>query len=160
MTRWNGSRAARREFVLNHHREPADVAVAVRRGGHRASRRSGRQVARVAPTTQELQAEVRRLRAQLQSVTNQRDILSLNRSTGFLQGASFFQPDLPGLYLLAVCRDTHRRQPRRERLVRSASPRRQSETGWKQVVVRIVPMQPNLDAKPARSRFCRLTQIP
>ena len=29
----------------------------------------------VAPTAQELQAEVRRLRAQLQSVTNQRDIL-------------------------------------------------------------------------------------
>ena len=29
----------------------------------------------IAPTSQELQAEVRRLRAQLQSVTNQRDIL-------------------------------------------------------------------------------------
>ena len=34
------------------------------------------QLPAVAPTTQELQAQVRRLRAQLQSVTNQRDILT------------------------------------------------------------------------------------
>ena len=33
----------------------------------------------IAPTSQELQAEVRRLRAQLQSVTNQRDILKKSR---------------------------------------------------------------------------------
>ena len=38
----------------------------------------------VAPTSQELQAEVRRLRAQLQSVTNQRDILK--KAVGIFAG--------------------------------------------------------------------------
>lgn len=38
----------------------------------------------LAPTTQELQAEVRRLRAQLQSVTNQRDILK--KAVGIFAG--------------------------------------------------------------------------
>ena len=38
----------------------------------------------VAPSTQELQAEVRRLRAQLQSVTNQRDILK--KAVGIFAG--------------------------------------------------------------------------
>ena len=38
----------------------------------------------VAPTTQELAAEVRRLRAQLQSVTNQRDILK--KAVGIFAG--------------------------------------------------------------------------
>ena len=38
----------------------------------------------VAPTTQELQAEVRRLRAQFQSVTNQRDILK--KAVGIFAG--------------------------------------------------------------------------
>ena len=38
----------------------------------------------VAPTAQELQAEVRRLRAQLQSVTNQRDILK--KAVGIFAG--------------------------------------------------------------------------
>ena len=40
----------------------------------------------VAPTAQELQAEVRRLRAQLQSVTNQRDILK--KAVGIFAGPS------------------------------------------------------------------------
>ena len=40
----------------------------------------------VAPTSQELQAEVRRLRAQLQSVTNQRDILK--KAVGIFAGPS------------------------------------------------------------------------
>ena len=38
----------------------------------------------IAPTSQELQAEVRRLRAQLQSVTNQRDILK--KAVGIFAG--------------------------------------------------------------------------
>lgn len=38
----------------------------------------------LAPTTQDLQAEVRRLRAQLQSVTNQRDILK--KAVGIFAG--------------------------------------------------------------------------
>ena len=38
----------------------------------------------IAPTAQELQAEVRRLRAQLQSVTNQRDILK--KAVGIFAG--------------------------------------------------------------------------
>ena len=41
-------------------------------------------LAAVAPTSQELQAEVRRLRAQLQSVTNQRDILK--KAVGIFAG--------------------------------------------------------------------------
>ena len=46
----------------------------------------------VAPSTQELQAEVRRLRAQLQSVTNQRDILK--KPSGFLPAQTgAFRPD-------------------------------------------------------------------
>ena len=40
----------------------------------------------VAPSAQELQAEVRRLRAQLQSVTNQRDILK--KAVGIFAGPS------------------------------------------------------------------------
>ena len=40
----------------------------------------------VAPTSQELQAEVRRLRAQLQSVTNPRDILK--KAVGIFAGPS------------------------------------------------------------------------
>ena len=40
----------------------------------------------VAPTAQELAAEVRRLRAQLQSVTNQRDILK--KAVGIFAGPS------------------------------------------------------------------------
>ena len=63
----------------------------------------------LAPTAQELQAEVRRLRAQLQSVTNQRDILSLNRSTGFLRFAAI-KLFLAGLHLCHELTHPHRRQ--------------------------------------------------
>ena len=48
----------------------------------------------VAPSAQELQAEVRRLRAQLQSVTNQRDIYDLvaplNKSARARTGSAVF----------------------------------------------------------------------
>ncbi len=45
---------------------------------------AGGKLPAVAPTSQELQTEVRRLRAQLQSVTNQRDILK--KAVGIFAG--------------------------------------------------------------------------
>ena len=63
----------------------------------------------IAPTAQELQAQVRRLHAQLQSVTNQRDILSLNRSTGFSRFAAI-KLFLAGLHLCHELTHPHRRQ--------------------------------------------------
>ena len=58
----------------------------------------------------ELEHRIRTLERENADLREQRAILSLNRSTGFLQSASFSQPDLPSLYLLDVCCDPHRRQ--------------------------------------------------
>ena len=63
-------RTWRRQFVGTD-AKPATVAT-------------GSKLPAVAPSAQELQAEVRRLRAQLQSVTNQRDILK--KAVGIFAG--------------------------------------------------------------------------
>ena len=55
-----------------------------RQEGSVTPRAAGAAAAVSAPTTSELQAEVRRLRAQLQSVTNQRDILK--KTVGIFAG--------------------------------------------------------------------------
>ena len=65
-------RAWRRQFAGASAAEPATAAAG--------------KLPAVAPTSQELAAEVRRLRAQLQSVTNQRDILK--KAVGIFAGPS------------------------------------------------------------------------